>query len=112
MAERSGDFVTQALVARSETELLAFTATGLVKSIRVGDLPVGTRSSRGGSLGQLMGVPSDDAIVAVHAVPDTSGERFVLTMSSAGMVKRTSLSEYGNVRGSGIKAVGLAGGDS
>jgi DNA gyrase subunit A len=111
MSERGGDFVTQAFVARSETELLAFTAAGLVKSLRVADLPVGTRSSRGGSLGQLMDVSADDAIVAVHAVPDTSDERFVLTISASGMVKRTALSEYGNVRGSGIKAVGLAGDD-
>jgi DNA gyrase subunit A len=108
MAERSGDFVSQALVAHAETELLAFTAQGLVKSIRVADLPVGTRSSRGGSLDDLLEVDEHDAIVAVHAIPDTSDERFVLTISAGGMVKRTSLSEYGNVRGSGIKAVGLA----
>jgi len=112
MAERTGDFVTRALVARSETELLVFTETGLVKSISVADLPVGTRSSRGKALGELVGLASEDRIVAVHPVPDTTDERFVLTVSLEGQVKRTALAEYGNVRGAGIRAAGLSGGDS
>jgi len=108
MAERTGDFVTRALLARSETELLVFTAAGLVKSIGVADLPVGTRSSRGKALADLVGLAPDDTIIAVHQVPDTTDERFVLTISRQGQVKRTPLTEYGNVRGAGIKAVGIS----
>ncbi len=107
LSERAGDFVTRAFLARSETELLAFTADGLVKSIRVSDLPVGTRSSRGNRLAELVRAKSADSIVAVVAVPDTADERFVLTISRQGQIKRTSLSEYGNVRGEGIRATGL-----
>ena len=58
-----------------------------------------------------MGLAAEDRIVAVHPVPDTTDERFVLTISREGQVKRTALSEYGNVRGAGIKAAGLSGGD-
>lgn len=111
MAERTGDFVTQALLARSETELLVFTATGLVKSIGVADLPVGTRSSRGKAISELVDLAPDDAIIAVHPVPSTIENRFVLTISQQGQVKRTELTEYGNVRGAGIKAAGLSGDD-
>ena len=95
MSERAGDFVTQALVARAETELLAFTSTGLVKSIRVADLPVGTRSSRGGSLGQLMDAPPCPSTA-------TSGDRVSRprdwaratdsSMCTLPMARRTSLS--------------------
>ncbi|MFQ5529416.1 MAG: DNA gyrase C-terminal beta-propeller domain-containing protein [Gemmatimonadota bacterium] len=98
----------RSFVARSETELLVFTANGLVKSVDVADLPVGTRSSRGTRLTELVDTNPDDAIIAVHPVPDTTDERFVLTISRQGLVKRTSLSEYGNVRGAGIRAAGLA----
>jgi len=108
MAERSGDFVTQALLARAETELLVFTETGLVKSIGVADLPVGTRSSRGKAIAELVDLAPDDAIIAVHPVPATIENRFVLTISHQGQVKRTELTEYGNVRGAGIKAAGLS----
>ena len=111
MDERPGDFVTRAFLARSETELLVFTATGIVKSIAVANLPVGTRSSRGNRLAELVDAEPEDEIVAVHPIPDTSDERFVLTVSRQGQIKRTSLSEYGNVRGAGIRAAGLAGDD-
>ena len=111
MAERTGDFVTQALLARAETELLVFTASGLVKSIGVADLPVGTRSSRGKAISELVNLAPDDAIIAVHPVPATIENRFVMTISQQGQVKRTELTEYGNVRGAGIKAAGLSGDD-
>jgi len=107
MAEREGDFVTDAFLGRAETELLFFTAGGTVKSITIGDLPIGTRSSRGRPLSELLEIEADDPIIAIHPVPDTTDERFVLTVSRHGQVKRTSLEEYGNVRGSGIIAAGL-----
>ena len=111
MSERTDDFVTQAFLARSETELLVFTAAGLVKSVQVSGLPVGTRSSRGHRLAELVHARADDEIVAVLPVPDTADERFVLTISGQGQIKRTSLSEYGNVRGEGIRAAGLGAND-
>ena len=108
MSEREGDFVTRSFLGRADTELLIFTAAGTVKSVAVGDLPIGTRSSRGRPLSELIEVDDGDSIVAIHPVPDTSDERFVLTVSRSGQVKRTSLEEYGNVRGTGIIAAGLA----
>jgi DNA gyrase subunit A len=107
MAEREGDFVTHAFLGRADTELLFFTAGGTVKSVSIGDLPIGTRSSRGRPLAELLELEADDPIIAIHPVPDTSEERFVLTVSRLGQVKRTSLEEYGNVRGTGIIAAGL-----
>jgi DNA gyrase subunit A len=107
MAEREGDFVTHAFLGRAETELLFFTGGGTVKSVTIGDLPIGTRSSRGRPLSELLEIEADDPIVAIHPVPDTTDERFVLTVSRLGQIKRTSLEEYGNVRGTGIIAAGL-----
>jgi len=91
MSEREGDFVTRSFLGRADTELLIFTASGTVKSVTIGDLPIGTRSSRGRPLAELIEVEPD-----------------VLTVSRQGQVKRTSLEEYGNVRGTGIIAAGLA----
>jgi DNA gyrase subunit A len=108
MSEREGDFVTRSFLGRADTELLIFTASGNVKSVAIGDLPIGTRSSRGRPLAELIEIEPDDSIVAIHPVPDTTDERFVLTVSRQGQVKRTTLEEYGNVRGTGIIAAGLA----
>jgi len=111
MEEREGDFVTQAFVARGDTQLLCFTASGSVHAIPVRDLPPATRSSRGRPLLEFLELESGDSVVAVIPVTEFEPDRFVLVVTAQGQVKRTSLEEYSNVRGGGIRATGLGAGD-
>jgi DNA gyrase subunit A len=111
MEERDGDFVTQAFVARGDTQLLCFTASGSVHAIPVRDLPPGTRSSRGRPLLEFLDLEPDDSVVSVIPVTDFDPDRFVLSVTAQGQVKRTSLEDYSNVRGGGIRATGLGPGD-
>ncbi len=111
MAERDGDFVRQSFVARGSTEVLLFTAKGSVLSLAVKDLPRGTRRSRGKQISDMVDVAPGDRIVSVIPVPEFDAERFLLFVTRDGQVKRTALSEYSNVRGSGIRAIGLTGDD-
>ncbi len=111
MAERDGDFVRQAFVARGSTAVLLFTARGSVHSVAVADLPRGTRSSRGKPISDVVELAAGDRIVSVVPVPEFDEEKFLLFVTRDGQVKRTALSEYSNVRGGGIKAMGLAGDD-
>lgn len=111
MAERDGDFVRQSFVARGSTKVLLFTAQGRVLSLSVKDLPRGTRRSRGKRISDMVDVAPGDRIVSVIPVPEFDAEKFLLFVTRDGQVKRTALSEYSNVRGSGIRAIGLAGDD-
>jgi len=111
MAERDGDFVRQSFVARGSTEILLFTAKGSVLSLAVKDLPRGTRRSRGKQISDIVDVAPGDRIVSVIPVPEFDAEKFLLFVTRDGQVKRTALSEYSNVRGSGIRAIGLTGDD-
>lgn len=111
MAQRDGDFVRQAFVARGATEILLFTAQGSVHSVQVKDFPRGTRSSRGKQISDLVELDAGDRIVSVVPVPEFDEEKFLLFVTRHGQVKRTSLSEYSNVRSGGIRAIGLAGDD-
>jgi len=111
MAERDGDFVRQSFVARGSTEILLFTAKGSVFSLAVKDLPRGTRRSRGKQISDIVDVAPGDRIVSVIPVPEFDAEKFLLFVTRDGQVKRTALSEYSNVRGSGIRAIGLTGDD-
>jgi DNA gyrase subunit A len=108
MAERDGDFVRQAFVARGSTEILLFTARGSVHSIVIKDFPRGTRSSRGKLLSDLVELPEDDRIVSLVPVADFEEEKYLLFVTRGGQVKRTAISEYSNVRAGGIRAIGLA----
>ena len=111
MAQRDGDFVRQAFVARGSTEILLFTAQGSVHSVQVKDFPRGTRSSRGKQISDLVELEPGDRIVSVVPVPEKDDDRFVLFVTRDGQVKRTGLSEYSNVRSGGIRAIGLSEGD-
>jgi DNA gyrase subunit A len=103
------DFVTRSWMAKSDDQLLAFTAAGQVYATRVDDLPQGTRSSRGNRLRELLELDEDP--VAVQTVREFTDDRYVATVTCAGRVKRTPLSEYRNIRGGGIIAAGVEKGD-
>jgi len=107
-AERD-DFVTRLWLCKSDDQLLAFTRDGQVHAVRVSDLPQGTRSSRGRRLRDLLEL--EEEIAAVHTVREFSDDRFVVSISRKGRVKRTALSEYRNIRGGGIIAAGIDKGD-
>jgi DNA gyrase subunit A len=107
MEEREGDFVREAFVARGATQLLCFTARGAVHAVSVKDLPRGTRSSRGKPLSDHVPLEEGDRIVAVLPVSDAGGDLQVLFATRGGQVKRTPLEEFANVRGSGIRAIGI-----
>jgi DNA gyrase subunit A len=111
MEEREGDFVSQAFVARGDTQLLCFTDLGTVHAVPVRDLAPGTRSSRGRPLEEYLTLEPEERIISVIPVEDFDPERLVLVATAAGQVKRTSLDEYANIRSGGIRATGLSEGD-
>ncbi len=109
LESRRGDFVTRVWLCKADELLLAFTRGGHVHALRAGDLPQGTRSSRGQRLADELDL--DDELVGVEPVRDFSAEHFVVTASREGRIKRTPLSEYGNIRSAGIIAAGVDDGD-
>ncbi|UCC71080.1 MAG: DNA gyrase subunit A [Gemmatimonadota bacterium] len=109
LEEQRDDFVTRLWLCKSEDQLLAFAGDGQVYATRVGDLPQGTRSSRGNKVRDLLGL--DEAPAAVHAVRDFSDDRFVVIVTRKGRVKKTALSEYRNIRSGGIIAASIEKGD-
>ncbi|MCL7967187.1 MAG: DNA gyrase subunit A [marine benthic group bacterium] len=111
MEEREGDFVSQAFVARGDSQLLCFTDLGAVHSVPVCDLAPGTRSSRGRPLAEYVTLEPDERIVSVIPVDEFDAGRLVLVATVAGQVKRTALDEYANIRSGGIRATGLSEGD-
>jgi DNA gyrase subunit A len=99
------DFVTRLWLCKSDEQLLAFTRDGNVYASKIGDLPQGTRSSRGQKLVDVLDL--DEEIAAVHTVRDFAADRYAVFATRKGRVKRTALSEYKNIRSGGIIATGL-----
>ena len=110
---KEGDFVEHLFVANTHDYLLFFTNQGRVYERRVYDVPELSRTSQGRSVANLLSFQAGEKIASVLAVKDfEKGEQFLMFATSKGVVKKTLLSAYGNIRTNGLIAIGLEEGDS
>jgi DNA gyrase subunit A len=110
---REGDFVEHLFVANTHDHLLFFTNQGRVYAQRVYDVPEMSRTSQGRAIANLLSFQEGEKIANVLAVKDFGmGEQFLLFATAKGVIKKTALSAYDNIRQTGIIAIGLEEGDS
>jgi DNA gyrase subunit A len=105
------DYLERVLVASTEDWLLAFTADGRAYGLPVRELPDAGLSSRGKRLHQLLELPKNADVVAVHIVSEFAESRAVLFATAGGTVKRTSLDQFTRPRAGGVEAISLKAGD-
>jgi len=105
---KHGDFIEHLFIASTHDTLLIFTDRGLVCGLKVYEVPKLSRYSRGRSLSNLLNLPKDHTVASVIAIRDFD-DRYVLMATARGLVKKTVLSAYQNVRRSGIRAIGVEG---
>src|SRR5688500_528363 len=109
---REGDFVEHLFVANTHDHLMFFTNKGRVYMRRVYDIPEMSRTSAGRSIANLLEFQEGEKVANVLAIRDLSREEhFVLFATKKGVVKKTALSAYANIRTTGIIAIGLEDGD-
>ncbi|MFP4053224.1 MAG: DNA gyrase subunit A [Phycisphaerae bacterium] len=108
---KEGDFVEDLFIASTHDYLLFFLDNGRMHWLKVYDIPSMARQSKGRSIVNLLQMQRDERICAVVAVRDFDEDRFLVTATLKGQIKKTSLEAYGNVRSGGIIATGLQEGD-
>ncbi len=99
--------------ANTHDKLLVFTSKGKVFALKVWELPEGSRISKGQAIINLINIDTDEtiqSILAMGSVIDKSNFLFFTTKS--GVVKRTSLAKYENIKSNGLIAIKLNPGDS
>jgi len=107
---REGDFVEELFVASTHDYLLVLLDNGRMHWLKVYDIPSMARQSRGRAIVNLLQMDSKDRICAVVSVRDFD-ERFLVTSTRKGQIKKTPLAAYSNPRRGGIQATGLDEGD-
>ena len=108
MGTRDEDFVTDIFVANTHGMVLVFTDRGRMFKVPVYNLPEAGRAARGRPIINLVPMAADESVRTVLAIRDMQGEEDLLFFSRNGLIKRTALSAYINVRSSGIIAVDIA----
>jgi DNA gyrase subunit A len=111
MKTREEDFVEQLFIASTKDYLLCFTDAGRMYWLKVYEIPEGSRTTKGKAVVNLVNVAMDEKITTILPVKEFSEDTFLFMATRNGVVKKTPLVEYSNVRSGGIIAVKLDDGD-
>jgi DNA gyrase subunit A len=108
---KEDDFIERLFVAHSHDYLLCFSNRGRLYWLKVYEVPVGSRSSRGKPIVNMFPLEEGEKITAVVPVKEFDENHYVFMATAHGTVKKTPLAEFSRPRPSGIIAVGLDEGD-
>jgi DNA gyrase subunit A len=111
MGTKEEDFVEHLFVASTHHFLLFFTNRGKVYWIKVYDLPLAGRQSRGKAIVNLLNFEEGENLTTVLAVPAFEPGHHVLMATKNGVIKKTDLMAFSRPRAGGIIAVDLMEGD-
>ena len=106
-AMKTEDFIDKLFIANTHDTLLCFSSRGKVYWLKVYQLPMAGRGSRGKPIINLLPLEEGERINAVMPIREYDDNRFVFMATSSGTVKKTALSSFSRPRASGIKAIEL-----
>src|SRR5215831_19127646 len=106
------DFVEHLVPVGTHDRLLFFTSAGKVYEKKAYELPEGGRAARGRSIANLLSLANDETLSAFLPVTKDTAGKYVFFATRRGMVKKTELDQFANIRSSGIIAINLEDGDA
>ncbi|MCA0389498.1 MAG: DNA gyrase subunit A [Bacteroidetes bacterium] len=109
---KEGDFVETMFVASTHHYIMFFTDKGRCYWLKVHEVPDVGRSALGRSILNLIEKTPDEQITAFVTVKEFKDDQYLIMATKNGIIKKTVLSAYGNVRRGGIIALNLNEGDS
>jgi DNA gyrase subunit A len=110
-AAKNGDFVEHLFIASTHAYLMIFTDDGMVYKLKVHEVPDAAASARGKAVVNLINIPSDRKLAGVVPVREFAEGRFVVMVTRKGVIKKTSLADFQNIRTNGIIAINVDEGD-
>ncbi len=105
------DIVRNFFVTKTHDHVLFFTNKGRVYRLRAYEIPDTTRQARGTALVNLLTLPPGEEVSAVFPIDKFEGEKYLVMVTRRGVIKKTKLGEFANVRRSGLIALNLDEGD-
>ncbi len=112
METKEEDFVTRTFVTRTHDNVLFFTSLGRVYRLKAFELPEGSRHSKGKAIINLLPkLKEGERVQTLLPLRDLATEGGLVFATRKGLVKRTLLEEFQNIRTNGIQAILLEEGD-
>lgn len=104
---KEGDFVEHLFIASTHNYLLVFSNKGKVYRLKVHELPLGSRQSRGQAIVNLVPFTSGEKIAAIITTKDFDQAKYIVMATKNGLIKRTLFKEYDKSRRDGVIAINL-----
>lgn len=111
MSTKEEDFVADLFVASTHSHILFFSNHGKVYSLKVHEIPQAGRAAKGKAIVNLLPLAEGEMITEILPVREFEDGRFVIMATSKGIVKKTDLKAFSNIRSTGIIAIILEEGD-
>ena len=108
------DFIEKLFITSSHATILMFTTRGKVYALKGYEIPEGNRTSRGKAIVNLLQIKDETvtSVLAVESFDEAKGKKaFIVMCTRKGNIKKTPISDFANIRRSGINAIGLEDGD-
>ena len=106
------DVVRNFFITKTHDHVLFFTNKGRAYRLRGFEIPDTTRQARGTALVNLLTLPPGEEVTAVFPVHNFGGDRYMIMVTQNGVIKKTKLEEFANVRRNGLNAINLDEGDN
>ena len=111
MGTKEEDWVEHLFVASTHDYLMVFTRSGQCHWLKVWEIPEGGRQARGKPIVNLLNMAPGEEVAALVPVREFSDNRYLFFATRLGVVKKTALSAYGNIRSVGLNAINVREGD-
>lgn len=101
------DYIEDLLMTSTHNYLMFFTNKGRVYRLKVYEIPEAGRTARGTAIINLLQLLPDEKITAIIPIQEYEKDRYLFMATKKGIVKKTSIMDYENVRKSGLLAISL-----
>ncbi len=101
------DFIESFFTSNTHDTLMFVTDRGQLYWLKVYRIPEGSRTAKGKAVVNLINLQKDEKIMAIIPTTDFDEDKGLVFFTKNGIVKRTNLSEYSNIRSNGVRAINL-----
>ena len=101
------DYIEDLMMATTHHYIMFFTNTGRVYRIKAYEIPEAGRTARGTAIVNLLQLMPQEKVTAIIALREYKDDRYLFMATKKGIVKKTPISEYSNVRKKGLAAINL-----
>jgi DNA gyrase subunit A len=108
---KEDDGVEHFIACCDHDSILFFSDRGVAYCLRAYQIPMGSRTSRGIPIVQMLPIPHAEKITSVIPVSEFSDDEYLVMLTQAGYIKKTQLSAFSNIRANGLIAISLVEGD-